>query len=1514
MCDIVLVAVENGRLDVAKVLTNKLLCSSNSPGYTELHAACEKGQVEVVRSLLQSQEYKGNIYCCTVGGITPLHVACVKGHLEVVQRLLKSFNHPNVPSAHNITPLHLACIQDHEHVVKFLLSNKECDVTVQTSNGFTPLQIVRFSNNTRLLRLLKDRVVESPETKINHNRNRRQKSIPLNEDGDLLLHLACGWGRTDVVEYLADDEQCDINAKNIHGNTPLHTACYAGVTEVIRVLLSKRCNTRIINSRNHTPQFISTNPDGDLLLHLACQWGDVDIVRYLVNDQHCDINTTNNLGNTPLHTACYTGCTQVIRILLSKRSKTQIANRRSHTPQFISTNPDGDLLLHLACQWGDVDIVEYLVNDQQCDVKAVNNHGDIPLHTAALHNKPAIVRYLINSGCNPDTRNNFGDTPLHIACCKQSIEAIKSLLLFKATTKTVNAKGDTPQTIPLNEDGDLLLHQACQWGDSDIVKYLVNDQKCDVKVVNKHGSTALHKAACHNKPLTVHFLITSGFNPDTRNNSGDTPLHTACYEQSFKAVRSLLLLKSNTIKKNAKGDTPQTIPLNEDGDLLLHLACQWGDKNIVEYLVNDEQCDVNARSIHGNTPLHTAVTHGHDEIVGALLNHEGCNPNLTNHQQETPLHVSVRQRDVKITNLLIGKCNANTINDRGDTPLHIAANMGSVEICKLLLQDKKCDPNIQNTSQNTPLHIAVVQGKLEIVKALAEDATCNLNLRNSNEFAPLHIAISCNEQKIARSLINNRGCDPTVPDHDGNTPLHLACKYSPEMTGIAYLLLLQASVDPNHVNNDGQTPVELTTSYELIQKINYFNECKNEHSVETYIKVFILGNPETGKSTLVKAICREATKWLRLLPPSLRRVRNVPAHTAGIIPTTFRSKKFGNTVLYDLAGQYEYYSSHAAVIETSVRSSPPAFLVVINLSESHDEIMRKVKYWWSFIDNHAVRSSAPPHVILIGSHADIVKSRGEKAKEKLAQILIAVRKISSSFYCAGEVALDCRNPTSKGLNRLCSQLDQSCSVLRQSVDVDLHCHVMYAFLQTDLFHGQVACTISDIAAHIRDEDVLLPHDPTDLVKLFCSLSDRGLVLLVEAKNKEESWVVLQRQTLLSEINGTIFAPQTFRQHQHFSRSTGVVPFSKLMQAFPQYHPDLIAGFLTHLEFCFKIDDMETLRRIEDEARSVGGTSTDLDPSDEYYFFPALVSVENPLQVWQPDDSMTYQCGWYYHCTHPDQFLTTRFLQVLILRLAFTFALAIDPHHCPQDDVPVLCRRCSVWKHGIGWLNRAGIETVVEVGLQCRWVSVMMRCSETVEIKCVQLRSAVINKIMTTQCELCPRVKMSESLIHSSEIKYPFTSSKELKLYSLTDIARSIKEREPRVLDQDGRNPVLIEQLLYFEPYVGVRKEVLEVLFRPENRDTRVPEEVLSQLAEDVYPRMELYREAIQPAAMSFHEELHNEPIVPRQCLSLFCALHRRINPTYENFHKELDQFSIFHGRNPMVSMIAAMCVHQQRFI
>ena len=55
---------------------------------------------------------------------------------------------------------------------------------------------------------------------------------------------------------------------------------------------------------------------------------------------------------------------------------------------------------------------------------------------------------------------------------------------------------------------------------------------------------------------------------------------------------------------------------------------------------------------------------------------------------------------------------------------------------------------------------------------------------------------------------------------------------------VAELLVSKGVVDPSCVNNMGQTAVEVTQNYQLIQKMIHFIQCKNEHSVEKYIKMF----------------------------------------------------------------------------------------------------------------------------------------------------------------------------------------------------------------------------------------------------------------------------------------------------------------------------------------------------------------------------------------------------------------------------------------------------------------------------------------------------------------------------------------------------------------------------------------------------------------------------------------------------------------------------------------------------
>ena len=95
------------------------------------------------------------------------------------------------------------------------------------------------------------------------------------------------------------------------------------------------------------------------------------------------------------------------------------------------------------------------------------------------------------------------------------------------------------------------------------------------------------------------------------------------------------------------------------------------------------------------------------------------------------------------------------------------------------------------------------------------------------------------------------------------------------------------------------------------------------HAKEVYsgehhiIRLYVVGNPGAGKSSLVESLRREG------FFKSFQRVSesSVPPHTAGIIPTEYYSKHFGRILLYDFAGDVEYYSSHAAILENVVEET-----------------------------------------------------------------------------------------------------------------------------------------------------------------------------------------------------------------------------------------------------------------------------------------------------------------------------------------------------------------------------------------------------------------------------------------------------------------------------------------------------------------------------------------------------------------------------------------------------------------
>ena len=127
----------------------------------------------------------------------------------------------------------------------------------------------------------------------------------------------------------------------------------------------------------------------------------------------------------------------------------------------------------------------------------------------------------------------------------------------------------------------------------------------------------------------------------------------------------------------------------------------------------------------------------------------------------------------------------------------------------------------------------------------------------------------------------------------------------------------------------------------------------------------------------------------------------------------------------------------------------------------------------------------------------------------------------------------------------------------------------------------------------------------------------------------------------------------------------------------------------------------------------------------------------------------------------------------------------------------------VWKNGIQWVHRDGVETRVEVVEQSQTVLLQMCCPEKTAMACVELRSSLVSMILNCLQELCPAVDTKESLIDCFHLcEHQHGGTKELITYEITDIAKAVQEGKSFEPDPTGQKAVDLEAALYFEPYLG----------------------------------------------------------------------------------------------------------------
>ncbi|KAH7139705.1 ankyrin repeat-containing domain protein [Dactylonectria estremocensis] len=213
-------------------------------------------------------------------------------------------------------------------------------------------------------------------------------------------------------------------------------------------------------------------------------------------------DNTDAQQRTALHWAALRGDLSAVELLLNVKADVHVVDEFNCTP------------LTYAASAAIPRIVELLILSG-ANVNHVNGRGDSPLHYAARHKDDVeSVRILVHAGAEVDRKNPLGNTPFAGAAIANRTAAGKYLLDEGADRYSTNKYGDSPlrETIHHNchEFLCMLLEDGARYDDT-----------------NNHGSSLLHAIALEGDIKTIQIVKAahlSGLDHQLKNTRGETAM------------------------------------------------------------------------------------------------------------------------------------------------------------------------------------------------------------------------------------------------------------------------------------------------------------------------------------------------------------------------------------------------------------------------------------------------------------------------------------------------------------------------------------------------------------------------------------------------------------------------------------------------------------------------------------------------------------------------------------------------------------------------------------------------------------------------------------------------------------------------------------------------------------------------------------------------------------------------------------------------------------------------------
>uniref|UniRef100_A0A1X7TR60 Uncharacterized protein n=1 Tax=Amphimedon queenslandica TaxID=400682 RepID=A0A1X7TR60_AMPQE len=784
-------------LKKARTCPNFNINATTNDGCSLLHLASLSGSTLLVKAL---EEY--NINCTlTNDGRSPVHYAAWSGSTSVLSYIISQYNlNANDTDTYGCTPLVYSCRSGSINSVKYLINNHNSDPNITDKYGMTCLHHCCRLGHIEITQCL----IEVQHCDINKTDN----------EGRTLVHHAAQSGNFDLVQYLITEQGLSPTAATKNGITALH---YASVS--LNLSLVKE----LITTYQLDPH--QADSKGKLPIHYAAESGDILLLELYVKDYKCSLSLTDNEGWNVIHYSSLKGHTHFVKHITSQY------------PQYISlihsTDNDGRIPLHLACNSGNIQSVTFLINDMECDVTAKETSDETCVTFACFSGNLDLVQLLIQqykleplatkksgvtalhaaAGCGhthilewysqeysvdiPNHTSNNKYTLAHLAAYEGKLHCLQELI--NKYQCDVNATTTTGRTV---------LHKACEGGHVPVVLYLTSLPQCDVAANTSNGLTALHITCGYSDslPILKHLVENHQLDLCAVNDEGMAPIHLACLKGRQELVQYIIehIPSSLDLPVTGYGHTP-----------FLTAVC-FNQLDVIKYLIS-KKCNLSATDDEGYGAVHISVEEGHLNVLKYLIDNNYCNPNATDRQDRTPLHVAVAADKFELLEYLIKSSLLNNVQDKdGDTPLHFACRRGKQKMVSLLTSSANINILITNKKGQTPLHLAVASGHKDTAEALLFSVTgssthhdlltatdnegstvfhtacsnghidvfcylCHVypegvKSLDANKRSLLHISCERNWMDMVKELVEKYGLLPESQDKDGITCLHLLAK------------------------------------------------------------------------------------------------------------------------------------------------------------------------------------------------------------------------------------------------------------------------------------------------------------------------------------------------------------------------------------------------------------------------------------------------------------------------------------------------------------------------------------------------------------------------------------------------------------------------------------------------------------------------------------------------------------------------------------------------------------------